>query len=125
MTLLRKPLWRKERSRFRTDKGLLPNCLALPAASAPVVQPRAEEIKTEELLFADDKEDEVKGPDQFKPIDYERDPEDLAPASLRPTPENTVAPMEKEPFDMKISAMKRKVSKICRSKIMSLNSQPG
>ena len=42
----------------------------------------------------------MKGPDQFKPIDYERDPEDLAPASLRPTPENTVAPMEKEPFDI-------------------------
>ena len=45
MTLLRKPLWRKERSRFRTDKGPSPELPALPAASAPVVQPRAEEIK--------------------------------------------------------------------------------
>ena len=91
----------EEREKSLQDRqGPSPELPALPAASAPVVQPRAEEIKTEELLFADDKEDEVKGPDQFKPIDYERDPEDLAPASLRPTPENTVAPMEKEPFDI-------------------------
>lgn len=91
----------EEREKSLQDRqGPSPELPALPAASVPVVQPRAEEIKTEELLFADDKEDEVKGPDQFKPIDYERDPEDLAPASLRPTPENTVAPMEKEPFDI-------------------------
>ena len=77
-----------------------PELPALPAASAPIVQPPVEEIKTEEVLFADEKEDEVKGPDQFKPIDYERDPEELAPVSLRPTPENTVAPMEEEPFDI-------------------------
>lgn len=74
---------------------------ALPALpTAPVVQSLGEEIKTEEVLFGDDKEEEVKGLDQFKPIDYERDPDDLAPLSLRPTPENTVAPMEGEPFDI-------------------------
>lgn len=81
-------------------QGPSPELPALPAAAAPIVQPPAEKIKTEEVLFGDDKEEEVKGPDQFKPIDYERDPDDLAPLSLRPTPENTVTPMEEEPFDI-------------------------
>ena len=83
----------EEREKSLQDRqGPSPELPALPAASAPIVQPPVEEIKT--------KEDEVKGPDQFKPIDYERDPEELAPVSLRPTPENTVAPMEEEPFDI-------------------------
>ena len=91
----------EEREKSLQDRqGPSPELPALPAASAPIVQPPVEEIKTEEVLFADEKEDEVKGPDQFKPIDYERDPEELAPVSLRPTPENTVAPMEEEPFDI-------------------------
>lgn len=81
-------------------QGPSPELPALSAAAAPIVQPPAEEIKTEEVLFGDDKEEGVKGPDQFKPIDYERDPDDLAPLSLRPTPENTVIPMEEEPFDI-------------------------
>ena len=80
----------EEREKSLQDRqGPSPELPALPAASAPIVQPSVEEIKTE-----------VKGPDQFKPIDYERDPEELAPVSLRPTPENTVAPMEEEPFDI-------------------------
>ena len=91
----------EEREKSLQDRqGPSPELPALTSASAPIVQPPVEEIKTEEVLFADEKEDEVKGPDQFKPIDYERDPEELAPVSLRPTPENTVAPMEEEPFDI-------------------------
>lgn len=89
----------EEREKSLQDRqGPSPALPALP--TAPIVQSLAEEIKTEEVLFGDDKEEEVKGPDQFKPIDYERDPDDLAPLSLRPTPENTVAPMEGEPFDI-------------------------
>ena len=89
----------EEREKSLQDRqGPSPALPALP--TAPVVQSLAEEIKTEEVLFGDDKEEEVKGPDQFNPIDYERDPDDLAPLSLRPTPENTVAPMEGEPFDI-------------------------
>lgn len=89
----------EEREKSLQDRqGPSPALPALP--TAPIVQSEAEEIKTEEVLFGDDKEEEVKGPDQFKPIDYERDPDDLAPLSLRPTPENTVAPMEGEPFDI-------------------------
>ena len=89
----------EEREKSLQDRqGPSPALPALP--TTPIVQSLAEEIKTEEVLFGDDKEEEVKGPDQFKPIDYERDPDDLAPLSLRPTPENTVAPMEGEPFDI-------------------------
>lgn len=90
----------EEREKSLQDRqGPSPELPALPAA-APIVQPPVQEIKTEEVLFEDEKEEEVKGPDQFKPIDYERDPDDLTPLSLRPTPENTVAPMEEEPFDI-------------------------
>lgn len=89
----------EEREKSLQDRqGPSPALPALP--TAPIVQSLGEEIKTEEVLFGDDKEEEIKGPDQFKPIDYERDPDDLAPLSLRPTPENTVAPMEGEPFDI-------------------------
>ena len=58
----------EEREKSLQDRqGPSPELPALPAASAPIVQPPVEE---------------------------------LAPVSLRPTPENTVAPMEEEPFDI-------------------------